>query len=296
VAYAHGIMARGRLRQRLRIPLLGGPRRGLGAMPDELLTLSQHELRTPMAAIVAQVELLRMVWHRTDDGERLAMLDDIGIAAAQLSATLEELLDLSLSWAGNLRIERRPVELGAAVRGAVGDVSRRFPGGLPVEVRLEVPDGLALDADPQRLRQVIRCLVDNAVKFNHPGGSVTISAHPAAAGARRTILVSDTGIGILPELQERVFERFFQISRGATRSHGGLGLGLAVVRTLAEAHGATVTLTSTPGAGTTVRLDWPGAPSEEALAGAEEHIDLTASRQVAARSRPERAYRTGDSR
>ena len=112
-----------------------------------------------------------------------------------------------------------------------------------------------------------------------PGGRVTISARPSPEGERCIIEVVDTGIWIDPALHERVFERFFQADSGGTRAYGGMGVGLALVKVLTEAHGASVSLESTPGKGTCVRLDWPSrAPSETAAAG-DGQVDLTASRQ-----------------
>jgi signal transduction histidine kinase len=127
---------------------------------------------------------------------------------------------------------------------------------------------------------VIRCLLDNAVKFTDPGGSVAISARLNPHSGRCTIEVSDTGIGIDPALHERVFERFFQADSGGTRAYGGMGIGLSLVKVLTEAHGASVTLESTPGQGTKVRLDWPCQPPAEPAGRDERQVDLTASRQT----------------
>jgi len=161
----------------------------------------------------------------------------------------------------------------------VGEVTRRFPHGLPVKLTVDIPARLKVDADRDRLRQVIRCLLDNAVKFTDPGGSVAISARPNPHGDSCTIEVSDTGIGIDPALHERVFERFFQADSGGTRAYGGMGVGLSLVKVLAEAHGASVSLESAPGQGTKVRLDWPCQPPAEPAERAERQVDLTASRQ-----------------
>jgi signal transduction histidine kinase/HAMP domain-containing protein len=260
--------------------------RELDDMKSDFLATAQHELRTPLTAIVGHLELMRMIWSESDDEQKLGILDNVEVATSQLSDMLETMIDLSLVSADNLRMTRKRVALAATVDDAVSEVTRRFPHGLPVKLTVDIPARLKVEADRDRLRQVIRCLLDNAVKFTDPGGSVTISARANPEGDRCTIEVRDTGIGIDPSLHERVFERFFQADSGGTRAYGGMGVGLALVKVLTEAHGATVILESAPGEGTTVRLDWPCRPPAEASAAAEGHVDLTASRQPAAAAEP----------
>ena len=253
--------------------------RELDDMKSDFLATAQHELRTPLTTIIGHLELIRMVWPDADDRQKLAILDNVELATGQLSDMLETMIDLSLVSADNLRMNRRQLALATTVDAAVGEVTRRFPHGLPVKLSIDVPADLRVDADAERLRQVIRCLLDNAVKFTDPGGSVAIAARLGPEPDRCTIEVADTGIGIDPALHDRVFERFFQADSGGTRAYGGMGVGLALVKVLTEAHGATVRLESAPGRGTVVRLDWPlhaPAPAPEA---ADRQIDLTASRQ-----------------
>jgi signal transduction histidine kinase len=248
-------------------------------MKSDFLATAQHELRTPLTAIVGHLELIRMVWAEADDHQKLAILDNVEVATRQLSEMLETMIDLSLVSADNLRMNRKKVALAATVDDAVGEVTRRFPHGLPVKLTVDIPARLRVDADRDRLRQVIRCLLDNAVKFTDPGGSVAITAHANRHDDSCTIEVSDTGIGIDSALHERVFERFFQVDSGGTRAYGGMGVGLSLVKVLTEAHGASVTLESAPDQGTTVRLVWPCHPPAEPAEGPEQQIDLTASRQ-----------------
>jgi signal transduction histidine kinase len=253
--------------------------RELDDMKSDFLATAQHELRTPLTTIIGHLELIRMVWADADDGQKLAILDNVELATGQLSDMLETMIDLSLVSADNLRMNRGPVALAGAVDAAVGEVTRRFPHGLPVTLSLDIPADLHVNADAERLRQVIRCVLDNAVKFTDPGGSVTISARSDPDQESCVIEVADTGIGIDPALHDRVFERFFQADSGGTRAYGGMGVGLALVKVLTEAHGATVSLRSTPGHGTVVRLDWPVNPPAAMPEAADGQIDLTASRQ-----------------
>jgi signal transduction histidine kinase len=254
--------------------------RELDGMKSDFLATAQHELRTPLTAIVGHLELIRMVWAESDDRQKLGILDNVEVATSQLSEMLETMIDLSLVSADNLRMNRKRVSLAATVDDAVGEVTRRFPRGLPVTLTVDIPARLKVDADQERLRQVIRCLLDNAVKFTLPGGSVAITARPGPGGESCSIEVSDTGIGIDPALHERVFERFFQADSGGTRAFGGMGVGLSLVKVLTEAHGATVTLESTPGQGTKVRLSWPCHPPAQPVEAPEQQVDLTASRQA----------------
>ncbi len=253
--------------------------RELDEMKSDFLATAQHELRTPLTAIVGHVELLRMVWTDPDQTKKLGIVDNIELAASQLSEMLETMIDLSLMSADNLRLHRRRVEVADAVRDAVADVSRRFPRGLGVTLRVDVPPRLGVDADPERLRQVIRCLLDNAVKFGRDGEEVLIAAGPGATPDRCAIAITDHGIGIDPSLHDRVFERFFQVDRGGTRAYGGMGVGLALVKVLVEAHGAEISLESALKKGTTVRLDWPAVFEDEEIASAEVAVDITASRR-----------------
>ena len=254
--------------------------RELDELKSDFLATAQHELRTPLTAIFGHLELIRMVWPESDDRQKLTILDNVELATGQLSDMLETMIDLSLVSAANLRMNRREVRVAEVVDDAARDVSRRFPHGLPVQLALDIPADLSVDADPERLRQVVRCLLDNAVKFTEPGGRVGVTAWPGQPGDRAVIEISDTGIGIDPALHDRVFERFFQADSGGTRAYGGMGVGLALVKVLAEAHGAEVSLDSAPGEGTRVRLDWPAKPPTGDRDLGEDHIDLTASRRT----------------
>ncbi|HYA01385.1 MAG TPA: ATP-binding protein [Candidatus Binatia bacterium] len=251
----------------------------LDEMKSDFLATAQHELRTPLTAIVGHVELLQMLWGQADDTQKLAIVGNIELASHQLSDLVETMIDLSLVSADNLRMQRRDVNLADAVEEAAHDVARHHPGGLPVELRVDVPAELCVDADPERLRQVFRCLIDNAVKFTPPGGRVAVSARPGDGPDRCLIEVEDNGIGIDPSLHERVFDRFFQVESGGTRTYGGMGVGLALVKVLVEAHGGDVRLSGELGMGTTVRVEWPTGHGLDQLASADEHVDLTASRQ-----------------
>jgi two-component system, OmpR family, sensor kinase len=208
---------------------------------------ASHELRTPLAVLRAQVELLD---RETDAAGRheasvlmLSRLDE-------LDRLVGDLLTLASAEGGQL-IEPEPIEL----TGFFEDLRRDLP--LFGERRFLVePVAGTLDADPERLTQMLRNLVRNAVTHTAPAGQVEVRAR--AHGDQLEITVSDDGPGIPPEELERVFERFRRLSGGRTRDQGGSGLGLAIVRALAEAHGGTVTAESGPPGGATFRIVLPG--------------------------------------
>lgn len=205
-------------------------------MKDDFLATVSHELRTPLTAILGWARLLHS--GNTDKQsleEGLAAIERNAKAQAQL---IEDLLDLSRIITGRVRLNIEPLELAQVIHAALETVS---PAARARNIRLLAQ--LSLDAglvhgDPTRLQQVVWNLVSNAVKFTNPGGQVTITL--TRDHSRVRVSVSDTGRGIAPEFLPHVFERFRQADPSSKRQHGGLGLGLAIVRHLIELHGGTV--------------------------------------------------------
>lgn len=208
---------------------------------------ASHELRTPLAVLRAQVELLDRETdaRRRHEGTRtlLARLDG-------LDRLVGEMLTLASAEAGQL-IEPRTVDLD----GFFEDLRRDLPLFGEREFRLEPVEG-TLRADPDRLTQVLRNLVRNAVTHTAPGDRVVIAAR--ARGGWLEITVSDTGPGIPPDQLEQVFERFRRLDGGRSRETGGSGLGLAIARAIIDAHGGSIHAESKPGAGATFRIELPG--------------------------------------
>jgi signal transduction histidine kinase len=190
------------------------------------------------------------------DAATLASLHE---EAMHLGRLVDDLRDLALADAGRLSLEREPVDVAAAVAGAAAAAGpRAASAGVAVEV--DAPGDLPrADADPIRLAQILRNLVDNAIAHTPSGGRVTVSA--ARADGLVEIAVADTGEGIAPEHVGRVFDRFYRTDGSRARATGGAGLGLAIVKQLAEAHGGGVHLESTSGRGTTVVVAIPAVPS-----------------------------------
>ena len=218
------------------------------------LAAMSHEIRTPMNAILGMVELLEI---STTNREHRDMLGVINASSQSLLQILNDVLDLSKVEAGHLTLAPTPSSLGELIRSVAltfADGARRK--GLALEWHADSALAPRLLFDPARLRQVLLNLVGNGVKFTE-AGTVSIRARvleTTSAGQRIEIVVSDTGIGISPEDQDRLFQPFVQADAPNSRNRGGTGLGLAISRRLAELMNGSLTLASDTGRGTTVTL------------------------------------------
>jgi two-component system OmpR family sensor kinase len=217
------------------------------ARQRDFVSDASHELRTPLAVLRAQVELLDR-----DAGER-ARHEDARLILRRLDEMdrlVDDMLTLASAEAGRL-VQPRPIDLDDFFE----DVRRDLPLFGERDFHVE-PVGGVLEADPDRLTQVLRNLVRNAVTHTQPGGHVAVVAR--ARGERLEIAVSDDGPGIPPAHLERVFERFHRVDESRARNRGGTGLGLAIARAIVEAHGGRIRAASSPGTGTTFTLELPG--------------------------------------
>ena len=228
------------------------------AKDDFLATLS-HELRTPLNAIVGWCRMLR---DGTLDPATTRRALDVIDRNAQLQAQLvADILDVSGIISGKLHLEISEVDLGAVVAAAL-DAVRPAADARPLRLRSRMTaTTTSVQADAKRLQQAVWNLLANAVKFCEPGGEVTVEVREAAPGTIQ-ISVLDDGAGIDGEFLPHVFERFRQADASTSRSHGGLGLGLAIVRHLIELHGGTVRADSPGlGKGSTFTIELPvGGP------------------------------------
>ena len=146
----------------------------LNQLKSDFLDTAQHELRTPVLAIQGQIELLNVAWNKWDDETKLEIVRDVDISVKLLSETVENIVDFALVNTDTIDVRMSSVDVGSAIRDAANDVRRHFKDGLPVELTVDVRGAPALSADPFRLRQVLRALIDNAVKFTPPGGHVRV--------------------------------------------------------------------------------------------------------------------------
>ena len=219
---------------------------------DEFLAVLSHELRTPLSAIVGWANLLRT--RKLDPTELTRAVEVIHRNAMVQKQLISDILDVARITSGKLRLEPRPIDPALAVAAAVETVR---PAAQAKEISLEVETdpGSVVWGDPDRLQQVVWNLLSNAVKFTPASGRVTVRL--VAEDSRLRITVADTGCGLRPEFIPHAFERFRQDDVSSTRSHSGLGLGLAIVRHLVELQGGTVMAAN--------RSDGPGAVFEVVL-------------------------------
>jgi signal transduction histidine kinase/HAMP domain-containing protein len=250
----------------------------LDSLKADFLATVQHELRTPLTAILGLADLLEMCWDAWEEGPKLEAVRDIQVAAKNLQDIVETVIDYSVMEDVQLGLSPTLVPLRAAVITAIEQAGERYKDGIPVPVDVVGDDDLTAFADADRLVQVLRALIDNAVKFGEEQGRVTVSFAPVAGDRGVRIEIADQGVGIPPADLPRVFERFYQVDNTATRKFGGAGMGLALVKRLVEAHGAAVEIESVEGAGTRVILLWPASPAVaagEARAAVEEQEALS---------------------
>lgn len=216
-----------------------------------------HELKTPLASISGASELIR---------EGLVEPDDISDFAGRIyseSRRLTSLVNdiLTLSKLDESERMGDSVQLGSLetvnLFAVAHDVEERLASKADnAEVMLTLEGGpVMVEGRPQLVDELVYNLVDNAIRYNHPGGSVVVSV--LAEDGHPTLLVADTGIGIPKDKQDKVFERFYRVEKSRSRASGGTGLGLAIVKHAAAVHGATVELESTEGKGTTFTVRFP---------------------------------------
>jgi two-component system sensor histidine kinase BaeS len=216
-----------------------------------------HELKTPLAVIDATTSAVIDGVYAHEDRH----LETVRDQARLLERIVDDLRLVSLADAGVLPLQLEPVDVVGAMRIVARDVqARAAAAGVAVEVPDEVADGppRTVQADADRLRQILAALTDNAIRHTPAGGRVRLSAISAGA-ARTRILVVDTGPGIDAEDLPHVFERFYQADAARDRSTGTSGLGLSIVRALVEAHGGTVSAGNEPGGGARFEVDLPSA-------------------------------------
>ncbi len=230
---------------------------------QEFLSNVSHELRTPLAAITAYTETL--IDGGLDDADNsLRFLNTIHRNAERMRALVNDVSELSAIESGAVSLSPERLPLRQFVNEVFAGLA---PRAVQQGVRLDnqVAEDYYVFADRRRLEQIVINLVDNAVKFNHPGGSVMVCAETAADGQQQIIKVRDTGSGIPAEHLPRVFERFYRVDRARSREAGGTGLGLAIVKHLARAHGGEAYVTSEVGAGSEFSIKLPVASQSESV-------------------------------
>ena len=233
-----------------------------------------HELRTPLTVLRSRAEIA--LQQRRDPAAYVAALEGIEVEARRLGHIVEDLLTLARADAGERPIERQRVFLDDVALDAA-DAARVVAQQKGVALAMREFEEATVDGDPSLLRQLVMTLLDNAVKFTPPGGSVELRVNTIASAP--TLVVQDTGVGIDAEQLPHVFERFYrgdparQRSANGIASHEGAGLGLSIARWIADAHGASIDITSNVGRGTRVEVRFP--PAAGATTGVRAAVDRT---------------------
>lgn len=226
-------------------------------MKDEFLATVSHELRTPLNSILGWGQILHT--GELTEAEQRNALDAIFRNAKSQSQLIDDLLDTSRLIGGNVHLELSPTDIIPLIEAAI-EVVQPAAVAKSITVTAEYrSDVTIITCDAQRLQQMVWNLLTNAVKFTPKDGSVTVIYDRTDQGS--SIVVQDSGCGISPEFLPHVFDRFRQADSSSTRSHDGLGLGLAIVRHLAELHGGTVSVESEGlGCGSTFKILLPLTP------------------------------------
>jgi signal transduction histidine kinase/CheY-like chemotaxis protein len=246
----------------------------LSRAKDEFIATVSHELRTPLNAIYGWLAMLRS---GSLDPERQAhAFDVIDRNTRAQTQLIEDLLDMSRAIQGNIRLVMEPLDLAVVLDSAIESL-RPTAEARRLTIHADSRRGVAIvSGDQRRLQQVLWNVLSNALKFTPPGGRIDASVAPADSDA--VIRISDSGEGIAPEFLPHVFDRFRQENATVTRTHSGLGLGLALVRHLVELHGGTIEADSAgkgQGATFTIRLPIVGAADLGAAPAAfEAHANL----------------------
>ena len=226
--------------------------RRLSALRADFVSLVSHELRSPMATVIGAARTLQTRWRELQPQQRQAFLALIADETARLSTLIGDVLDTSRLDAGTFSYTFTDVDLGALVRDSVANAAVA-QDEVPIVAEVGVVEPVR--ADPERLRQVISNLIDNAVKYSPAGEPVAVQVAPRNSSV--VIAVTDRGPGIAADDQRVIFEKFGRVNRSGSVSKPGTGLGLYIARSIAEAHGGTLEVASALGRGATFTLELP---------------------------------------
>jgi two-component system phosphate regulon sensor histidine kinase PhoR len=218
----------------------------------EFFSNASHELKTPITSIMGFSEMLNKNIV-TDEGERSAIMQRIETEARRLTQLIGDILTISKLESNEAGAENKDFSLTETVREAVSAVSPVL-GDTAIEIRTELED-IPYRGDKRQLYELCVNLVENAVKYNRANGRVDITLKKQDGSA--VLTVTDTGIGIPPEFQARVFERFFRVDYGRDKSVGGTGLGLAIVKHIVSLYGGRISLQSAKDEGTSIAVSLP---------------------------------------
>lgn len=236
----------------------------MSRMKSEFVSLVAHELRTPLTSVMGYVSLLVDGEGGRLTDEQLEFLHIVQSSADRLANLINDLLDLSRIEAGRLELKQSVVDIVPILQDVTKAIRLQIEAKKQ-DLTLDLVGPLpAILGDPERLAQIVTNFLTNAHKYTPPGGNITVRAWAEARYV--CINVQDTGIGLAPDDQAQLFTRFFRAQNRATQEAGGVGLGLVIARSLVELHGGKISVTSTPGVGSTFSFTVPIAPTTAAVA------------------------------
>jgi heavy metal sensor kinase len=255
---------------------------------ERLVADVSHDLRTPLTTIQGNMELLRrMATAQQTPGQQTLdvfaeIMAEVENETERMSEMINDLLLLAQADSGMLKLQMERVEMDTLLLEVYRQTRRmaehkKGPGAL--DVRLGTEDQAVVRGDPERLRQLLLNLTDNAIKYTPAGGAITLSLENSDGWVR--IAVQDTGIGISPEQQGQIFERFYRTDKARGRGPGGSGLGLSIVQWIANAHSGHVTVESAPGQGSTFTLHLPEYAPAAHAPGSADGADTTLANKAA---------------
>jgi signal transduction histidine kinase len=232
--------------------------REVDRLKSNFVSAISHELRTPLTSIMGYAEFLEDGLGGSPTDSQMGYIRQIQDGSVRLLQLVDDLLDFARLQAGTFELSFQDTDVATVVGRAVASLEPLF---FKADLRVvqHYAEGTCAQVDPARVGQVVLNLVSNAIKFTPPGGLIEVRVLGTETGVR--IEVSDTGIGISPELLPRIFEKFFQADPSLTRARGGVGLGLAIGKALVDAHGGEIGATSNPGAGSTFWFELPRVPT-----------------------------------
>jgi signal transduction histidine kinase len=228
---------------------------------SEFLANMSHELRTPLNAIIGFSDVLSEQIYGPLNESQHGCVTDVLESGQHLLSLVNDILDLAKIESGTMDMDWSDVDLTALVV-RLAEMSRERAVRQGIQLRVDADAGLtSVKADERRIKQLLYNFISNAIKFTSEGGEITVRA--AADGDNVILSVSDTGVGIAPEEHKRIFESFYQVDSTLTKSKQGTGLGLTLVRRIAELHHGRVWVESQLGKGSTFFIEWPGLGARE---------------------------------
>jgi len=219
---------------------------------------ASHELRTPLSVLLASVNALELELGQDAPSFARRTLSNMKDELRRMARMVQDLLVLARSDSDELELVKRDFDFRPIAEKTIQSI-RRLKAAKGIRMELEGPDEIVLNGDPEKLRQVLTILLDNAVKFTPRGGEVRVLLSNRDKEGRPAfhLSVADTGVGIRPEDAERIFDRFYRADKSRTRGPGGHGLGLSIAKWIVEAHHGRIALLSEEGKGSIFNVDIP---------------------------------------